>query len=81
MAEMKRTTGGLLEGQKKTITGRDFEVAVKYLRAKHLDPSTEKLLGLTAALRYFSASTPRALVRETRSEEVLDLQRATVTAR
>ena len=80
MAEMKRTTGGLLVGQKKTITRRDFRTAVQYMESKGLDETVQRALGLDVARQYASANIRRYPTTSAGSTEVLDLQRDPVPA-
>lgn len=75
MAEMIRTTGGLLVGQKKTITRRDFRKAVHYMESRGLDEAVQKALGLDVAKQYAGAQIRRFSTDTGNSTDVLDLQR------
>lgn len=76
MADMKRTTGGLLEGQQRSITPTDFQAAVEYLEQHVQDAAIKQALGLDMAKRYAAAPVNKAADAQIKSKpEVLDLQR------
>lgn len=73
MADMLRTTGGLLEGQRKSITPDDFLAVVGFMNQDKFPDALRLALGLPQAERYASAATVFAPT-PTRKPEVLDLQ-------
>jgi hypothetical protein len=44
--ELKRTTGGLLQGSQRALTGEDLARAVRFLQSRELDEATRKALRL-----------------------------------
>lgn len=79
MADMKRTTGGLLQGGQRTVTRGDLKSAVDFLeaRVKGNEP-LRRALGLDIAKRYVSEPLQRRHVAHFGQmvSEVEDLQRA-----
>ena len=75
MTDMKRTTGGLLQGQQPTVTKTDFQNLVKYLESRVKDADSRRVLGLQTAKEYATARVPTLQVADT-SGEVLDLDKA-----
>jgi hypothetical protein len=71
---MLRTTGGLLEGQRKSITPDDFMAVVDFMKQEKFSDSVRLALGLQQAERYANAVAAHGAAPG-RKIEVLDLER------
>lgn len=76
MTDMKRTTGGLYEGQQKSPMPRDFREAVQFFKHRSFNAQMAESLGLDVASDF--VDPPSELAQsfgKSNSIEVLDLQR------
>ena len=74
MAVMKRTTGGLLQGVKRTFYPQDLKPVILHLEARiGNDPEKRRKLGLDIAKRY-SEVTVQPVQKRAPADEIVDLQ-------